>query len=333
MSRKSTLPALLAADARHQAVLEHPQQLHLHGERHVRDFVEEQGAAVGLLEDASSGSHRTGEGASLVAEELGFKQGLRDRTTVDGDEGPFLPGKGQRVQPLGDFLLAHAGLAGDDRMRRIGGDLVERRLHVAHGAGYAENRRPGRFLDGSLAGRTVRVDLAEQILDVERLGDVVHRAELEQRHRSVNRSESGDEDGRRHRRYGLVQGLEQLASGPVRQAVVADEHVVACPGDRRPCTSGGFVPIHGESFEFQPVAQRLAHDRIVFDDAERLVSTLHFSPACPVRSRVVAPPCADRQDHRPHVHCPPSVAGSSTRNRVRPGRLSTVSSPLNCCTI
>ena len=87
------LPALLAADARHQAVLEHPQELHLHGERHVRDFIEEQGAAVGLLEDAASRPHRAGEGVSFVSEELGFQQGLRNGAAVDGDEGRSRPGK------------------------------------------------------------------------------------------------------------------------------------------------------------------------------------------------------------------------------------------------
>ena len=41
-----------AADALHRALLEHAQQFHLHLGRHVADLVEEQGAAIGLLEPA-----------------------------------------------------------------------------------------------------------------------------------------------------------------------------------------------------------------------------------------------------------------------------------------
>ena len=42
----------LAADAHDFAVLHDAQQAHLRGERQLADFVEEQGAAVGLLEPA-----------------------------------------------------------------------------------------------------------------------------------------------------------------------------------------------------------------------------------------------------------------------------------------
>ena len=53
------LDRLRAADAGDDAFLEHPQQLGLRGKRHVADFVEEERAAVGLLELAGA----VGEGA------------------------------------------------------------------------------------------------------------------------------------------------------------------------------------------------------------------------------------------------------------------------------
>ena len=150
---KFDLPALLAAYAHHLAVLDHTQQLHLHTERHVRDFVEEQSASAGLFEDASSGLHRSGEGASFVAEELGLEQGFREGAAVDGDERPFLPWKCKGVQPLCDLFLAGAGLAGDEGVRCVGCYLVERCLQVAHGARYASTGACARFLEGLASGR------------------------------------------------------------------------------------------------------------------------------------------------------------------------------------
>ena len=50
ITRTSTSTRLRAADARHDAVLQHAQHLRLRGERHVADLVEEERAAVGLLE-------------------------------------------------------------------------------------------------------------------------------------------------------------------------------------------------------------------------------------------------------------------------------------------
>ena len=54
MRRTSTLISPLPPDARELAVLEHAQQLGLHGRRHVADLVEEERAAVGLLEAAAA---------------------------------------------------------------------------------------------------------------------------------------------------------------------------------------------------------------------------------------------------------------------------------------
>ena len=49
-------------------------------QRHVADLVEEQGAAIGLHDLADGAlAARAGEGAVLVAEQLGLDQRLRDR--------------------------------------------------------------------------------------------------------------------------------------------------------------------------------------------------------------------------------------------------------------
>src|SRR5438132_6301623 len=64
------------ADRPYLAVLKNAQQLDLHGERHLSDLIEEDGAAVRLLEDALAIGCRAGERAAAVPAELGFEQWL-----------------------------------------------------------------------------------------------------------------------------------------------------------------------------------------------------------------------------------------------------------------
>ena len=64
-----------AADGGVFALLQHAQQPRLRLHRHVADFVEEQRAALGLLEAAGAARVGAGEGALLVAEQFGFDRG------------------------------------------------------------------------------------------------------------------------------------------------------------------------------------------------------------------------------------------------------------------
>jgi hypothetical protein len=64
MMRTSTLIGVRPADAVELALLQHAQQAGLRLRRHVADLVEEQRAAVGLLEAAGARSVRAGEGAA-----------------------------------------------------------------------------------------------------------------------------------------------------------------------------------------------------------------------------------------------------------------------------
>ncbi len=58
----------VAANALDFAFLQHAQQLRLHGEWHVTDFVQEQRAASGLLELTDVPASRAGEGTFFMAE-------------------------------------------------------------------------------------------------------------------------------------------------------------------------------------------------------------------------------------------------------------------------
>src|SRR3546814_8782279 len=94
------LDRLRAADGHELARLEHAQQPRLRVHGHVADLVEEQRAALRLLETTGRPLLRTGEGAALVPEQLGFDELARDRRHVDGNEGtgPSWPEIVERAQ-------------------------------------------------------------------------------------------------------------------------------------------------------------------------------------------------------------------------------------------
>ena len=71
------------------ALLQRAQELGLQAHVHLGDLVEQQRAAVGLLELADAARDGAGEGALLVAEQLALEQLLGDRGAVDRDERAF----------------------------------------------------------------------------------------------------------------------------------------------------------------------------------------------------------------------------------------------------
>ena len=81
---------LIATHAFELAFLQHAQELHLGRRRDVADFVEEQRAAVGLLEATLASAIRAGVRAALVAEQLALEQRLGEGGTVQPDERPVL---------------------------------------------------------------------------------------------------------------------------------------------------------------------------------------------------------------------------------------------------
>ena len=102
----------VAADAREHPVLEHVQQLGLERRAHLADLVEQDGAALRQLELALLALMGAGERATLVAEQLGLQQIVRDGGAVDLDERLLAPIR-LVVDVAGDHFLADAGLAHD----------------------------------------------------------------------------------------------------------------------------------------------------------------------------------------------------------------------------
>ena len=99
-------------------LLQHPQHLGLRLGAHVADFVEEDRAAVGLLELADLLLRRAGERSLFVAEELGLDQLFRNRGAVDLHEA-VAAAQTVAMDGARDQFLAGAAFA-QQQDRRVG---------------------------------------------------------------------------------------------------------------------------------------------------------------------------------------------------------------------
>src|SRR5690606_1951225 len=108
---------LAPADAADSPRLQCAQQPRLRLGRHVADLVEEQRAAVGLLELADRPADRAGERALLVPEQLALDQLAGNCRGVDGNEGPVLA-RAELVDRFRDELLAGARFT-EDQYREV----------------------------------------------------------------------------------------------------------------------------------------------------------------------------------------------------------------------
>ena len=197
---------LVAADALECLLLEHAQDLGLEGQRHVADLVEEDRAAVALLELADAAAVGAGEGALLVAEQLALEQVLGDGRAVEGQE-RCLGAGAVLVDGAGDQLLAGAALAGDQHGKGLVGDAADRLEDLLHRRAAAHEglarevvvRRRLRD-DGRLAHQACHLqglaDHPAQLLHVERLEQVVVRPLPHRLDGGIRRPRQGDEHDR-----------------------------------------------------------------------------------------------------------------------------------------
>ena len=77
---------LVAADSLHFSLFQHAQQLGLHGQRHVADFVQKDRAALRLFKFADVPPGRAGERSFLVTEQFRLDQLRRNRGAIQRDE-------------------------------------------------------------------------------------------------------------------------------------------------------------------------------------------------------------------------------------------------------
>ena len=217
----------MPADAIEMPVRQHAQQARLQLGGHVADFVEEQGAALGLLEAAAPLRLGAGKGAALVAEEFRFEQILGNRCRVDRDE-RLVGARAVPVQGTRHELLAGTRFAGDQHGRvrkRQAPDGAEDFLHRRR---LTENLRHQAFL----LGRTALVhrfidgtpDQFDRLIHVEGLRQVFESATLEGGNSAFQVGIGGHDDDRHRRKTGL-HFLQQFKAGLARHADVGHQHL------------------------------------------------------------------------------------------------------------
>ncbi len=119
---------LVAAHALKGPLLQYTQQLDLHRQRHIADFIEEQRTAIGQLETPGAAGDGPGKGALLMTKQLAFQQLGRNCPAVDRHK-RRVAALGVVVQIARHHFLAGAGLA-EDQHTGIGiGHLLH---HLAH---------------------------------------------------------------------------------------------------------------------------------------------------------------------------------------------------------
>ena len=192
----------LAAHPLNAPFLKHPQEFGLRERAQVPDLVEEQRAAVRLLETPDPPRFRTGERAPFMAEQFAFEQHFGDGRAIHGDE-RFIGARAVLIQGAGDQLLAGAGLAPNENRHRFGrhpSDFLADFLHdaavaddgFAGGSGLAEihwlahQSRAGDGFGGHF----------EQVFHLERLDQVFERATFGRLDHRFGGAESGHEHER-----------------------------------------------------------------------------------------------------------------------------------------
>ena len=169
------LARFVAAQRAHFAFLQYPQQLGLQRQGHVTDLVEEQGAAMGIVDQAAVIPVGAGEGALAIAEQFTFQQMLRQRRAVLHHKALAAP-RSVVMDGPGHQLLAGAGLAGDHHRHRVVQYLADELIDLLHGRAFADQtvtaaqrrcwfrRAGGRFRPGLLQQlQLMQREIAQQV--------------------------------------------------------------------------------------------------------------------------------------------------------------------------
>ncbi len=224
---------LHSAQVHEALVLQHAQQLGLRLHRHVADFVEEDRAAVGHLEQALLAADRAGEGALDVAEEGGLQQVARHGAGVDRHKGAVLARR-VGVNRLCDQLLAGAAFA----LQQDGGARGRDLRHQVEGAQHQLAFADDVFKVVALLELALELDVllfhalasdggahvGLQLFVGPRLGDEVGRASLDGGYRVFRGAIGGDHDDR-HLRIALANLLQNLQSIAVGELKVEQDQI------------------------------------------------------------------------------------------------------------
>src|SRR5579872_7101992 len=204
------LNRLVAANPFNLAFFEHAQELRLHRDGHVADFVEEERSTVGLFEFAEVFRGRSGKGAFFMTEKLGFDQFGGDCGAIERDECVFAARRAF-VDGTRDQLFARSGFTEDADARLAGSDAIDlgnRPLHRGTNAQQLVLSQAGaEFAILRLQTRELHrvFERDEQLVGRERLFEKIHRAEFGRLNSHFNVGLSRNQDDRR-----LYPGLLQI---------------------------------------------------------------------------------------------------------------------------
>ena len=163
------------------AVLEQPQNLGLEAERHIADFVQKDGAAVGLLDFADPPVGGAGEGAFLIAEKFTLQKGIGNGDAVDYQKRFVVP-QTVLVDCAGGQFLAGAGFTPDQHCGLRRGHPADAFVDVLHFRAAADDGLPPAFFRHTVeihrgahefAGGKGLGDQQQHVRNVKRLQDII----------------------------------------------------------------------------------------------------------------------------------------------------------------
>jgi len=214
---------LVPAHRGDRLLLEHPEQLHLQVGAHLADLVQEDGPVVGRLELSRPGCVRPRERPLDMAEQLALQELRGDGRAVDGDEHP-VRARGKVMDGPGHELLPRAAFPGDQHRGVCVGHLLDQGEDLLDRVADADDvLQPALAADQGAKVRVLLADAREfehpvdeldDLVDAERLRDVVERPHLHRVDGGFDRGVAGHED-----HFGVGVGLAGV--GQDRQPVRA----------------------------------------------------------------------------------------------------------------
>ena len=253
-------------DLAHPFFLNGAQELYLHGQRQVRHFIEKQGAATGCLKETVTVAVCASKGPFAITEEFTLHQRFRNRSTVDWNEASAIACALRMNQARRQFLSA-AGLSRDVNRRLAARKLVDHLPYHGNGRGRPDQAVRARHLLRRIRQFERRLDQRPQLIECDRLRQIVEGTCLQGCHSVFSTTESGN-DG--HGRLGA-----QFANGPhdvqplsVGKAHVGKTQMVATGSEQRSRFADAGGAVGRQPHTGQRQIEQLTNIRLVVNDQD-----------------------------------------------------------------
>src|SRR5215813_2014263 len=220
----------LATQTRELSILQDMQELCLQRRMHFADFVQKQGAVVGLIEFAQLLPIRTGKRAGFVSKQFALEQLMWDSRAVYFDKRLF-PAERLTIDHPGDNFFAGPAFSSDQDGGAGVGHLLNRVLDLLHAGAGSEKSGEVALSPHTIAQRCA-VDLAlfehprnslEEVVELERSRYVILCSQLGEPENCVRICVAGINDDWSFRTQ-LLEALERLAPVDGRQRKVQQNH-------------------------------------------------------------------------------------------------------------